>query len=575
MKTKGLTYIVLAVLLGIVFGSLCTELVLRFVWGSPERELEKNNLTYAYFEIYNRFFAKTRDKTGQWIYETQRINIDKQNFPVVKQPNTIRIFILGESTAYCFGQSKEQFLEILKKRMPKCQFEILNCGLPALDITKTLPVFKEIVNYSPDLILLFAGNNICNPEIEMPDKAGRLLYEKTWIFRLLNKNYIKDRTVYGTDPHFLNVHRDKLKEVAVICKRMKIPIVLFTLPANIKNFPMTHSKNPIPVKEYKEFFLAKLAMDMRNYNDAATILKKLIAGGQDKNIYVLFYLARCMEALNRYTLAKKYYYQVQDYYPPLSENPKRLCPPKNEITKAIAESEDVIMVDLVKMFMEITPHGLIGDECLRDYCHWWQSYNSPIFQEALNRIVLYNRKYPEKVFAPFKNLNYNNYAKMKDVMKIALKDYSNNADYYYNYAVCNIIIGGNGVPDQPIDYLKKSYPLNPALLKGTMKSKTAIYSQLEEEIWTESLASRVDKTWPLILWDVGEAFRQMGHYKLALIYFNKSIELKSDQLYPYLYRGLTYFILKEYALAERDWKTVISKDANYSWLEEILKTSSY
>jgi tetratricopeptide (TPR) repeat protein len=568
MKIREAACILIGVLFSLLSGFVLTELSLRLTRGSPRQALERNNLTYAYFEVYNDFFAMKKDENGNKIYETRRINIDRQSFPVKKAPGTIRIFILGESTAYCFGQSKDQFVEVLRRRLPGCNAEILNCGLPALDITRILPVFREIMHYAPDMVLLFAGNNICNPEIEMPDGLTRTLYMETWVYRLLDGKYMEKRTRYGNAADFLETHRKALKEMAAACRAEKIPLILYTLPTNIRNFPLTHSPNPIPARKLKKYFLARMAMDSRRYADAVRIFDQLIAEGQDKNIYVLFYKARCLEALGNYSEAGDFYSRVLRHYPLLGlEN--CLTTRKNEITREIARKEGVLLVDLVRMFMDIAPHGLIGDECLWDYCHWWKAYNRPIFEETLNKVSSHNEEHPGESLITFRDLKPGGQAGMREAMAEAFRDYSKNADYYFYYAMSNIL-GGNAVPDQPIDYLKKCLALDPDLLRNTLNMKKEIYSRVSRSIWIEALASRIDATWPSVLWVSGEAYRQAGEYEKALLYFNKSVESGKDELYPYLYRGLAHLNMGEKSLAENDWKKVIGKDSDYSWLKEVL-----
>jgi tetratricopeptide (TPR) repeat protein len=85
-------------------------------------------------------------------------------FPVRKPPDTIRIFSLGESTTAGFpyprNASFSGFLqEMLKDLHPGKRFEVINCGLTALNSYSILDFTPEVLRCQPDLIVIYCAHN--------------------------------------------------------------------------------------------------------------------------------------------------------------------------------------------------------------------------------------------------------------------------------------------------------------------------------------------------------------------------------------------------------------------------------
>lgn len=85
-------------------------------------------------------------------------------FEKQKSKNTIRIFVLGESTTigFPYGQNGS-FHTWLKYRLmhsyPEKNFEVINFGLTAVNSYTVLGFAKEIVDYQPDAVLVYVGHN--------------------------------------------------------------------------------------------------------------------------------------------------------------------------------------------------------------------------------------------------------------------------------------------------------------------------------------------------------------------------------------------------------------------------------
>src|SRR5882724_2289780 len=85
-------------------------------------------------------------------------------FKKEKDANTLRIFILGKSTTigypYFHNGSFHRWLQYrLMHCFPDKNFEIINISLTAVNSYTILGFAKELVNYQPDAVLIYAGQN--------------------------------------------------------------------------------------------------------------------------------------------------------------------------------------------------------------------------------------------------------------------------------------------------------------------------------------------------------------------------------------------------------------------------------
>jgi tetratricopeptide (TPR) repeat protein len=100
-------------------------------------------------------------------YFSDQENATKGNielFRKKKDPGTLRIFILGESTTigypYFHNGSFHRWLEYrLMHTFPDRNFEIVNLSLTAINSYTVFGFARELVNYEPDAVLIYTGHN--------------------------------------------------------------------------------------------------------------------------------------------------------------------------------------------------------------------------------------------------------------------------------------------------------------------------------------------------------------------------------------------------------------------------------
>jgi hypothetical protein len=113
------------------------------------------------FNEDSRVFMSTGDPNPVMVTRPQKeISFYRQSFHMPKPANTYRIFFLGESNVY----NLRFFLPELAKRLTATDtngrnFEIIDVGGQAYGSYRLLRVALEIINYEPDLLLVYIGHN--------------------------------------------------------------------------------------------------------------------------------------------------------------------------------------------------------------------------------------------------------------------------------------------------------------------------------------------------------------------------------------------------------------------------------
>jgi tetratricopeptide (TPR) repeat protein len=138
---------------------LVLELLLRvFDYGNDLRLFTtyKNDSDYL---VFNPAASKK-----YFLNQTVATTGNHEPFKKVKDPNTTRIFVLGESTTigypYFHNGSFHRWLQYrLMYTFPGRNFEIINISLTAVNSYTVLGFAKEVVNYEPDAILIYTGHN--------------------------------------------------------------------------------------------------------------------------------------------------------------------------------------------------------------------------------------------------------------------------------------------------------------------------------------------------------------------------------------------------------------------------------
>lgn len=199
-------------------------------------------------------------------------------FEKQKSKNTVRIFVLGESTTigFPYGQNGS-FHTWLKYRLmhsyPDKNFEIINFGLTAVNSYTALGFAKELVDYEPDAVLVYLGHNeyvgslgvgstsnlgsnrtLIQMQIALRRlKLVQLMSRVLKLFsssetqnptsgngRSFMKTMVANQSIeLGSDEYKVGIeqYRANLDEICAIISKHKIPLFLSNLVSNEANLP--------------------------------------------------------------------------------------------------------------------------------------------------------------------------------------------------------------------------------------------------------------------------------------------------------------------------------------------------
>lgn len=112
-----------------------------------------------------RYFVMNPDAAKQYFPDQEIATTGNHElFRKEKDPNTCRIFVLGESTTigypYFHNGSFHRWLQYrLAHTYPNKNFEIINVALTAVNSYTVLGFAKQVVHYQPDAVLIYSGHN--------------------------------------------------------------------------------------------------------------------------------------------------------------------------------------------------------------------------------------------------------------------------------------------------------------------------------------------------------------------------------------------------------------------------------
>ena len=239
----------LAVFTGLLF-LILLELILRLFGAFPTNRTISSALT-PYEPVYileGNTYSRNADKKY----------FLSQEFSKKKQEDVTRIFITGGSTARGFPLDPVttpaiSISEGLESVLPDKNFEVINSAGFGIASYEVEEVVDEIVNYSPDIIIVMTGHNeFLERRFITKDAVGLSRAEKTFgnirTYRLaqglikkakgeiINEKQIPHIVTKMERELVVEDYRKTLEGISVKCKQRNVKLILVTCPSNIMNF---------------------------------------------------------------------------------------------------------------------------------------------------------------------------------------------------------------------------------------------------------------------------------------------------------------------------------------------------
>ncbi|WP_183576857.1 GDSL-type esterase/lipase family protein [Mucilaginibacter sp. X5P1] len=346
-------------------------------------------------------------------------------FKKKKDSNTIRLFVLGESTTigypYFHNGSFHRWLQYrLAHDYPDKNFEIINLSLTAVNSYTVLGFAKEVVNYEPDAILIYTGHNefygalgaastqnmgssrfMVNLILSLRKfKIVQLMsnvFEKTTLNASVTKPgesrmqlmAAKEQIPYRSDLYEKGVDQFKTNMDAVfsLFSQHHIPVFVSNLVSNDKDlkpfisFDTSGKKNTGFNENYQSGLKAFNAKDFNtaiNFFNAAN-------KGYNESANCNYYLAQSYFSEGNFSQAKIFFAKASDLDGLRFRAPQEFNAILSQLSRNYA---DVHLVDTKAAFESFSDHQIIGDKLIVDHVHpnlKGYAIMSDVFYTAINK----------------------------------------------------------------------------------------------------------------------------------------------------------------------------------------------
>jgi lysophospholipase L1-like esterase len=296
---------------------------------------------------------------------------NQEIFAINKAPNTIRIFVLGESTTIGFpfrpNGSFHRWLQYRLSHMyPDKNFEIVNLALTAVNSYTVLDFGKQLAQYKPDAVLIYVGHNeyygalgigsttyvgsnrfLVQTLIKLRgfkvvqlinniiDKVKRLFAGngKTNGRTLMEVMAARQHIAYNSPDYKAGIAQfdENMTELCSTLDNEKIATFLSTVESNEKDLPPFVSDGDGPTSANGYFRAGQAA-----FNDSSFAVAKQDFDKAKELDQLRF---RAPDAIN------------------------------TDIRKIAGEFPNVHLVDTKKFFEQYSPHGIIGKELVMEHVH--------------------------------------------------------------------------------------------------------------------------------------------------------------------------------------------------------------
>ncbi len=299
-----------------------------------------------------------------------------QLFLKTKPPNGYRIFVLGESSAAGFPYGPNASFpnvlwSMLRETYPNRYIEVINLSLSAINSYTLLDFIDEILEQSPDLIILYAGHN------EYYGALGVGSAQSLSPFRSIVKLYLS----------LNNVKTFLLLRDIVGWLKMQVSNILYkgnvtdptaTLMENIvaqQVIPYKSTLYEIGKNQFQENI--KTILQLAQQHKIPVIIGELVSNERDQPPFIsidtegeeradsVYRRAQEEELKKNFEIAKKLYRKAKDLDALRFRAPSEF----NSILHELSQQYNQPYVHLLEAFEVKSPNGIIGNNLMHEHLH--------------------------------------------------------------------------------------------------------------------------------------------------------------------------------------------------------------
>jgi tetratricopeptide (TPR) repeat protein len=285
---------------------------------------------------------------GQTFQTPQQARMPAQNlFPVEPDPDTVRILVLGESAAMGFPSPEfglgRTLAAQLKLRHPRQRFEIVDGTMTLINSHLLREIAAEAMDYAPDLVVVYAGNNeYIGPygpatvfghalTARWLIKADRWIRTRSVLVRGLTR-WLQQRHAAGAvawqgldhfqrtpmradDPRHQQVRRlfaSNIEAIARQAAKRDIPVILVTPAVNVRSWPPLYrfapeALNPARRAQWQMWIDEASRLTERGRWSAALERWRLAEQVYPDDALTAYGIATCAAGLGQHETATAYY----------------------------------------------------------------------------------------------------------------------------------------------------------------------------------------------------------------------------------------------------------------------------
>lgn len=375
------------------------------------------------------FFVK-RNLDGRQYYQVANRRLYRERnttFPVQKDPDTFRVFCLGESASAGWPHPSQEIYsayleEALARAYPQHKIEVINVSAHSFPSYRTRQILQQVVEFQPDLVVLWIGNaefmerrtyssnsqqRWFDPLIDAANRS--VLFRTLRVNPLVRRWFPENTTPPEDDPYLwwslleqrplaLRTNSEQFErvkkhygfsvELMVKAAREKgVSVILITVPVNLRDWRPNVSYQTLQgddLARWQEHFTRGRVALLRNDPDTAVSELEFAATLAPRHAETHFELARALEAKGRFAEAVDNFSHARD----LDYNPSRAISDFNTIVRSIASRYDgVELVDAAAAFRAASAPRAPGFDLFLDYVHPTQQGNLLMAKIVFDTIV--------------------------------------------------------------------------------------------------------------------------------------------------------------------------------------------
>jgi len=341
-----------------------------------------------------RFFGRRMSRVPEPVFIAQ-----------TKPPNTIRIFVFGESAA--FGDPQPGFglprllQAMLELRLPGTRFEVINAAMTGINSHAILPIIQDCAAADGDIWVLYMGNNevvgpfgagtvfgsrapplaLIRADLALKSLRGAQLLESLFDRKYQDREWggmsmFLDHQVSAGDPRLSTVYGNfeaNLQQIFNLASRHRVGVVASTVAVNLKDcapFASAHRAglSPLDLQRWQELWEAGLKARAAGDNESAARFWRDALRLDDRCAKVHFALGALTRDLGQIENAQQECRVACDLDTLRFRCDSRL----NDIIRRVAgqsASPRVVLADAEQSFSRSCEDGLPGSELFYDHVH--------------------------------------------------------------------------------------------------------------------------------------------------------------------------------------------------------------